>query len=84
MGAIKEIKEKLGSLVDIHRPHPDSQFRLVPCSCGSRKVAYICYGHKDHYTVMCDTCGKQTALHYTKHKAQIEWNGRSAPSWDRD
>lgn len=84
MGAVQKIKGKLGDLVEIIKPEPDSQYRLRPCECGSRKVVYICYGYYAFYTAICDTCGKETALHRNRHKAQIEWNGRAAPSWERD
>lgn len=84
MSKVYEIQKKLGDLVEIEKPDPDSQYRLRPCACGSSDVYYICYGYYAFYTAVCNTCGKQTTLNRTKHHAQIEWNGGERPSWERD
>lgn len=72
---------------EIIRPDQDSQYRLRPCSCGSTDVAYtkkIRWGSGVEWVAGCLTCGKATRTWPIQHHAQIEWNGRSAPSWDRD
>jgi hypothetical protein len=69
------------------KPAPDSQFRLLPCSCGSNNVAYgeRCTPSRGReWAVGCMNCGKVTDWHTVRHHAQLEWNGRERPSWDRD
>lgn len=68
-------------------PAPDSHFRLIPCKCGSDDVLYRAnYDPYDRkwWRVVCKTCGRCTRPNVTQHYAQIEWNGREKPSWDRD
>ena len=71
----------------IVKPDPDSHFRLLPCECTSTDVAY----HKADkgmgaplWRVKCNACGKTCPPRLARHQAQIEWNGREKPSWDRD
>lgn len=72
----------------IVKPDPDSQYRLIPCECGSTEVGYIrrisTPPYRVEWAACCPACGKMTRYWQIKHTAQIEWNGRSRPSWDRD
>lgn len=69
------------------KPAPDSQFVLIPCSeCGNTDVEYgsrYALGGEE-WAVRCVKCGKVTGWHRIRHHAQLEWNGRERPSWDRD
>ena len=72
---------------EIIRPDPDSHFRLIPCDCGRSDVAYsrlIKLPYRVQWTAGCLACGKTTRTWTAQHTAQIEWNGRERPSWDRD
>ena len=74
------------SVPQIIQPAPDSQYRLIPCSCGSDKVAYakrITIPAGVEWSVVCNTCGKTTRWWRVQHHAQIEWNGGKRPSWER-
>ena len=68
-------------------PDPDSHFRLLPCpECGGTEIEYL--RRVPHYRlewcVRCKTCGKMSRYWTVKHHAQIEWNGKERPSWERD
>lgn len=69
-------------------PEPDSQFRLLPCPCGSTEVEYTrritTPPRRLEWAVRCRTCGKMSRYWMAKHNAQIEWNGKERPSWERD
>lgn len=68
-------------------PDPDSHFRLRPCKCGSRLVAYYkrtTINGAAEWAVGCRVCGKITKWHRAQHRAQIEWNGKEKPSWERE
>lgn len=72
---------------EIIRPDQDSQYRLIPCDCGQSDVAYVKriklpYGVE--WVAGCLSCGKTTRVWTIQHNAQIEWNGRKGPSWERD
>ena len=58
---------------------PDSQYRLLPCKCGSDNVAYVQYasGEEEKWRVCCFDCG-QTVDTGTpvRHDAQTAWNRR--------
>ena len=87
-------------VIEITKPDPDSQYRLIPCKCGSSEVVYArcvspyCYDRPqkkppepsphDMWRVVCTDCGETTTLEPKKHDAQIRWNGRKKPSWQRD
>lgn len=70
----------------IIRPDPDSQYRLVPCKCGYGDVAYArkITTHGVEWAAGCLTCERCTRIWTAQHAAQIEWNGKERPSWDRD
>lgn len=75
------------SASQIVKPDQDSQYRLLPCSCGSTEVAYtrrINVPGGVEWTVNCLTCGNHTRPWPIQHHAQIEWNGKELPSWERD
>ena len=60
------------------KPDPDSQYRLIPCSCGG-EPEYVQYGFDalqvDYWSVECPVCKKGTSRYYhIRHDAQIEWN----------
>lgn len=61
---------------EFYRPAPDSQFRLLPCDCGSEDVVYqSCPSiHGDEYRVKCLNCGRKTSWYPCRHDAQCAWN----------
>lgn len=68
-------------------PDPDSHFRLLPCpKCGGTEIEYLRHlsRHGLEWAVRCKTCGKMSRYWPVKHHAQIEWNGKERPSWERD
>lgn len=72
---------------EIIRPDPDGQYRLRACDCEKSDVAYtrrITLPYGVEWTAGCLACGKTTRTWTIQHHAQIEWNGRKAPSWERD
>lgn len=72
---------------EIIRPDPDSHFGLIPCDCGHSDVAYsrcIKLPYRVEWVAGCLACGKTTRAWTAQHTAQIEWNGRERPSWERD
>lgn len=74
------------SVPQIIQPAPDSQYRLIPCSCGSDQVAYtrmVTIRTGVEWAAGCLVCGKMTRWWRVQHHAQIEWNGGKRPSWER-
>lgn len=59
-----------------YRPAQDSQFRLLPCDCGSEEVYYqSCSGMSGTACrVKCLNCGRRTPWHDCRHDAQVVWN----------
>lgn len=59
-----------------YRPGPDSQFRLLPCDCGSKDVVYqSCSSIRGtEYQVKCLTCGRRSQWMPCRHDAQGVWN----------
>lgn len=77
----------MGIVPQIVKPEPDGQYRLQPCECGSTEVAYaksIHHRRGVEWAAGCQVCGKMTRWWPIQHHAQIEWNGRKRPSWERD
>ena len=77
----------MGIVPQIIKPAPDSHFVLLPCECGSKDVAYsrrVSPITGVEWQAGCLACGKITRVWTIQHHAQIEWNGRERPSWDRD
>jgi len=73
--------DKLGQdVVEIIKPDPDSQYRLVPCDCGSAEVVYAKYitpAHAEAWRVVCTDCGKTVDIRtIIRHQAQLAWNRR--------
>lgn len=71
----------------IVRPEQDGHYRLLPCNCGSTDVAYtrsIKIPGGVEWVAGCLTCEKCTRPWPIQHHAQIEWNGKERPSWERD
>lgn len=58
------------------RPAPDSQFRLLPCECGSEDVVYQSFQGMSgtDYRVKCLNCGRRTFWRLCRHDAQVAWN----------
>lgn len=58
------------------RPAPDSQFRLLPCDCGSEDVVYQSSSGMSGttYRVKCLNCGRRTFWQLCRHDAQMIWN----------
>lgn len=56
------------------KPDPDSQFRLLPCGCGSGDVGYIATAG-GFWQVKCLRCGHRGSTAKVRHDAQLAWNG---------
>lgn len=71
---------------EIIRPEPDSHFRLRPCGCGYGDAVYTrtITRHGVEWMAGCLTCERCTRVWTIQHHAQIEWNGRERPTWERD
>lgn len=64
--------------VSITKPATDSQFRLIPCACGSDNTAYV-QQSDGLWRVQCFDCGRTTVSRSNvRHDVQMEWNGCSA------
>lgn len=67
--------------MEIIKPDPDSQFRLIPCECNGDNVAYVKVYHPDgdRWRVQCFDCGKivEIAEPASRHDVQIIWNRRT-------
>lgn len=69
----------LTDVIQIIKPDPDSQYRLIPCDCGGDNVAFEQYQHGDDelWRVRCFDCGltvdSGTGI---RHEAQLGWNRR--------
>ena len=65
-------------LISTIKPDADSQFRLVPCSCGGEPVYEmhtLMRFPNGVWCVGCPVCKKGTTrYHAVRHDAQIEWN----------
>lgn len=75
------------SVQQIIKPDPDGHYRLRACDCGQSNVAYIQtikLGRPVEWVAGCISCGRTTRTWTAQHSAQIEWNGREAPRWDRE
>lgn len=80
--------EKPREAPQIVQPDPDSQYRLLPCECGCTMAGYTrrvtTPPRRVEWAIRCPVCGRMSRYWTIKHHAQIEWNGRKRPSWDRD
>lgn len=68
----------LDDVIEIKKPVPDSQWRLVPCECGSDNVAYVHYEARggEAWRVTCFDCGRTVDKgRRVRHDAQLAWNG---------
>lgn len=68
----------LDDVIEIKKPDPDSQYRLVPCKCGSDNVAYVHYNGRGgaKWRVTCfDCCHTVDKGCRVRHDAQLAWNG---------
>ena len=76
------------SVPQIIKPDTDSQYRLIPCKCGNAEAGYVrritTQPRRVEWAVRCPACGEMSRYWTIQHHAQIEWNGRELPSWDRD
>lgn len=67
----------LDDVIEIKVADPDSQFRLLPCKCGSDNVAYEHYNGRGGaaWRVKCYDCGYTVDKgNKVRHDAQINWN----------
>ena len=67
----------LDDVIEIIAPAPDSQFRLIPCKCGSDNVAYEHYNGRGGaaWRVKCYGCGFTVDKgNRVRHDAQLNWN----------
>lgn len=66
--------------MEIIKPDPDSQYRLIQCDCGGDNVAYVKIHHPDgdRWRVQCFDCGKtvETVQPAPRHDVQTTWNKR--------
>ena len=63
--------------IAVLKPETDSQYRLVPCRCGSDNVAYVKYEaqNQEKWRVCCFDCGNVVDKGCTvRHDAQLAWN----------
>lgn len=69
----------MDDVIQIKKPDPDSQYRLLPCKkCKSDVVAYVHYDGRGgaKWRVKCFGCGHTVDKgHRVRHDAQIAWNG---------
>ena len=68
----------LDDVIEIKKPDPDSQYRLLPCKkCKSDNVAYVHYNGRGgaKWRVECFDCGHTVDKGYkVRHHAQLAWN----------
>ena len=67
----------MDDVIEIKVPEPDSQFRLIPCKCGSDNVAYEHYNGRGGaaWRVKCYACGFTVDKgNRVRHDAQRNWN----------
>ena len=67
----------MDDVIEIKVPEPDSQFRLIPCKCGSDNVAYEHYNGRGGaaWRVKCYGCGFTVDKgNRARHDAQRNWN----------
>lgn len=65
----------LDNVVSMTIPAPDSQYRLIPCACGSDQVVYLKIPG-DLWVVRCMDCGAETESRPARHDVQVLWNRR--------
>lgn len=63
----------LDDVVKIQKAAPDSQYRLIPCRCGSDDVAYV-LGVDGQWRARCFSCSAQGPGSTVRHEAQTYWN----------
>jgi hypothetical protein len=63
----------LDDVIEIRKPDPDSQYRLLPCKCKSDNVAYI-LGVDGNWRGHCFDCGRTGEGSQVRHEAQKMWN----------
>ena len=63
----------LDDVVQIKQAVPDSQYRLIPCRCGSDNVAYV-LGVDGQWRARCFSCSAQGQGSTVRHEAQVQWN----------
>lgn len=64
---------EIQNAIKMVKPEPDSQFRLVPCRCGSDNVAYV-QDVQELWRTECFDCGNKTEGKAARHDAQLIWN----------
>lgn len=72
----------MDDVIEIKVPEPDSQFRLIPCKCGSDNVAYEHYNGRGGaaWRVKCYCCGFTVDKgNRVRHDAQRNWNEAVRP-----
>jgi hypothetical protein len=68
---------RIDDSLDIRKPDSDSQYRLLPCKCGSDNVAYVHYNGRGgaKWRVQCFDCGHTVDKGYrVRRDAQLAWN----------
>lgn len=72
---------RMDDALEIIKPEPDSQYRLVPCDCKGDNVAYVkVYNPEgERWRVQCFDCGKIVDLGQPgpRHDVQLIWNRRT-------
>lgn len=67
----------LDDVIEIKKADPDSQFKLLPCKCGSDNVAYEHYNSRGGaaWRCKCFDCGFTVDKgNRVRHDAQMVWN----------
>jgi hypothetical protein len=67
----------LDDVIEIKKPEPDSQYRLLPCKCKSDNVAYVHYNGRGgaKWRVECFDCGFTVDKgNKVRHDVQLVWN----------
>ena len=68
----------MDDVIEIKPADLDSQYRLVPCKCGSDNVAYVHYNGRGgaKWRVECFDCSYIVDKGCrVRHDAQLAWNG---------
>lgn len=70
---------KMDDSIEIIKPAPDSQYRLLPCKCSSDNVAYVHYNGRGgaKWRVQCFDCLRcEAPATGVRHQVQVAWNNR--------
>ena len=69
----------MDNVIEIKKPAPDSQYRLIPCRCKSDNVAYVKYkkGCEELWRAQCFDCNRNVDVGTSvRHQVQLVWNDK--------